>query len=824
MSSHHHHNPHNHDAKRTTPPSNPMSSTPHQQRPGIPSNIPPPRQHGGGYYYGYQPSPSTRGSSSSGGGDHHYPPPNHHDNYHPHHQQQPYHRPSASYENSSETYHKPYGGTSRHYERGSSSRNYDPSSSHQKKRNYDHYTRRNNDGGGKNNSNKYRKNEPPPLDSNTINLKANDNKVPLRNGIPIWNFSIDHSQCDIKSNGEEQRKRFFQINAKEGTLENPAFASFIEYHRYKKIVQLRLAYENDVKELLFDLEAPKESLNRWLFEQLSSVDSSLVDPLISLNHESLNTIEGSSSGSTSSSSSSSSSDTTCESSSSSSGTTTTTTTSNITSSHDRFVHSNHSLLIEKQSTSDFLLKRPEFALESEVLRAEIYSEIPSRLRCRTINQALTSLDHYYKNGWEWLKKVRTLNQPQLCEQIEQQLKQLRDWMNHSNTQRQLSVLEEKQKELTKNCSILFKQILKDRVDEVCRRLVDHSKKIAESLSTERLKESFTQQSMDVQLEFHEQELLCKVTLYSSDSSSGSSSGSNNIHIGNSPTHIGNSHNNNKNNGNNNNRDLNNNTNNGNDEKSSLSLQPIDTFKLNLIHYNKLRLLYKKCNTERDPEMKEFQYRLYTLIRRYQTFFGDSSSEEGANFHAALPEKGFDFLTREFQVCHECFASPINCYFNSFCSAFPDTDVYFGSRGSFFEFRPTRGFFECGPPYTLEVMNKTARYCLELLKSSNEPLAFAVFVPEWTDTEYGKILHPDHTPFCTGHLLAEQGKHEYVIGMQHFKENDQRYWTLPFPTHVYFLQNEEGKKKWPITPQLIERYKKVMEMNTTNETSGSSSNK
>ncbi|KAF0973955.1 hypothetical protein FDP41_007039 [Naegleria fowleri] len=304
--------------------------------------------------------------------------------------------------------------------------------------------------------------------------------------------------------------------------------------------------------------------------------------------------------------------------------------------------------------------------------------------------------------------------------------------------------------------------------------------------------------MDVQLEFNEQELLCKVTLYSmSRSDEGHDSHGDDGGHGSDST-----------NSNSNTTNSNSNTTNGNSQHSQ---HPLDTFKLNLIHYNKLRLLYKKCNEERDPEMKEFKYRLYTLIRRYQTFFGDSSSEEGANFHAALPEKGFDFLYREFQVCHECFASPINCYFNSFCSAFPDTDVYFGSRGSFFEFRPTRGFFECGPPYTLEVMNKTARYCLELLKASNEPLAFAVFVPEWTDTEYGNILHPDHTPFCTGHLLAEQGKHEYVIGMQHFKENDQRYWTLPFPTHVYFLQNEEGKKKWPITPQLIERYKKVMEM-------------
>ena len=77
------------------------------------------------------------------------------------------------------------------------------------------------------------------------------------------------------------------------------------------------------------------------------------------------------------------------------------------------------------------------------------------------------------------------------------------------------------------------------------------------------------------------------------------------------------------------------------------------------------------------------------------------------------------MKKEYSVCQECFASPLNCYFSRFCSAFPDTDVYFGSQGSFFDFEPDEGSFECGPPYTVEVMDKTADRIHELLTKSDK---------------------------------------------------------------------------------------------------------
>lgn len=54
--------------------------------------------------------------------------------------------------------------------------------------------------------------------------------------------------------------------------------------------------------------------------------------------------------------------------------------------------------------------------------------------------------------------------------------------------------------------------------------------------------------------------------------------------------------------------------------------------------------------------------------------------EGTGLQGALPVHVFEALHKLFGVSFECFASPLNCYFKQYCSAFLDTDGYFGSRG------------------------------------------------------------------------------------------------------------------------------------------------
>lgn len=50
------------------------------------------------------------------------------------------------------------------------------------------------------------------------------------------------------------------------------------------------------------------------------------------------------------------------------------------------------------------------------------------------------------------------------------------------------------------------------------------------------------------------------------------------------------------------------------------------------------------------------------------------------------------------------------------SAFPDLDIYFGSKGSFFDFNPREGSFQLGTPNVEEVMIKAATKVNLLLDS------------------------------------------------------------------------------------------------------------
>jgi len=249
--------------------------------------------------------------------------------------------------------------------------------------------------------------------------------------------------------------------------------------------------------------------------------------------------------------------------------------------------------------------------------------------------------------------------------------------------------------------------------------------------------------------------------------------------------------------------------NPNEEQVSLSVQDKNIhcfeYKRNKVtisglHYLKLTELYRLHNHKTDEEMEEQQEELhralYVLARRYATFFGEG---EGAAFHAAAPESAFEVMRNSLEVVQELFASPFNCHFAFFCSAFPDIDCWFGSCGSFFDFIPESGSYEVGPPYTIEVMDQTAAKLESVLKESTGPLSFIVFVPEWKEpvATYHTIM--ESSKFLRMDLVMGGNDHAYVVGDQHTSET--RYFSLPFKTCVYVLQNDLGAEKWPVSDTL-----------------------
>lgn len=245
----------------------------------------------------------------------------------------------------------------------------------------------------------------------------------------------------------------------------------------------------------------------------------------------------------------------------------------------------------------------------------------------------------------------------------------------------------------------------------------------------------------------------------------------------------------------------------------------DVQRVSRLHMEKLRTLYYLHNTNPD----NFLDALYTVLRRYDTFFGEVITpkngktlrdgshssrlyvpprenphvppREGTTMHAAAPPKLFAYLRDHLGVTQEGFASPFNCYFRHYCSAFQDTDAPFGSLGSFFDFCPTRGSYEVGPPYTVEVMERTVRHCVSLLEATDRPLSFVVFGPDWRHPLQPAQALMEKSRFLQVQIHVDGGDHAYVVGDQHLRED--RHFVLPFDTEIYILQNEAGAHRWPV---------------------------
>jgi len=116
---------------------------------------------------------------------------------------------------------------------------------------------------------------------------------------------------------------------------------------------------------------------------------------------------------------------------------------------------------------------------------------------------------------------------------------------------------------------------------------------------------------------------------------------------------------------------------------------VTVLRLNRTHYDKLRGLYERANSNVDEEA--FCNALFCMLLRYKALLGGGTQ-------AAIGHEVFTGLQERFDVRFEGFASPLNCRYTSFCSAFPDTDEAFGSLGSFFAFRPKSGSFQLNPPF------------------------------------------------------------------------------------------------------------------------------
>ncbi|XP_066482551.1 mRNA (2'-O-methyladenosine-N(6)-)-methyltransferase isoform X2 [Tiliqua scincoides] len=224
-------------------------------------------------------------------------------------------------------------------------------------------------------------------------------------------------------------------------------------------------------------------------------------------------------------------------------------------------------------------------------------------------------------------------------------------------------------------------------------------------------------------------------------------------------------------------------------------------KVSRSYFSKLWLLYRYSCID-DPGFERFLPRVWCLLRRYQMMFG-VGLYEGTGLQGALPVHIFEALHKLFGVSFECFASPLNCYFKQYCSAFPDTDGYFGSRGPCLDFFPISGSFEANPPFCEELMDAMVSHFEKLLETSNEPLSFIVFIPEWRDPPTPALTRMEQSRFKRHQLSLPAFDHEYRSGSQHICKKEEMYYKAVHSTAVLFLQNHSGFTKWEPTPERLQ---------------------
>ncbi|UYV81185.1 PCIF1 [Cordylochernes scorpioides] len=227
----------------------------------------------------------------------------------------------------------------------------------------------------------------------------------------------------------------------------------------------------------------------------------------------------------------------------------------------------------------------------------------------------------------------------------------------------------------------------------------------------------------------------------------------------------------------------------------------DIVRLNTAYFHKLEQLYR-WNCTDDRKFENFLPRVWCMLKRYETFFG-LGPNEGHGMQGSIPVSVMECLHREFGVTFECFASPLNCFFRQFCSAFPDTDGFFGSRGPILQFHPISGSFQVNPPFCEELVEATIKHFENLLADSMEPLSFIVFFPEWRDPLPTSLARLENSRFKRKQVLVPAFEHEYRHGFQHLCSRSEVNIRSIHGTHIIFLQNDAGHATWPPSPEKLE---------------------
>lgn len=207
----------------------------------------------------------------------------------------------------------------------------------------------------------------------------------------------------------------------------------------------------------------------------------------------------------------------------------------------------------------------------------------------------------------------------------------------------------------------------------------------------------------------------------------------------------------------------------------------------------------ECHKKNGLEPDLAKARVFSMAFRHETL-----SEQKVGVPLALPPAASDAIKLQFGVRHECFASPWNMTCEAFCSLFADTDSFFGSRGNFFDYRPSTGSFIVHPPPDLQTVQDACDHAVQLLSESKRSLSFCLVMSADLLVPITDLVEPEHAKLVRHCTVLPRGKHCFLAGVQHRQVGKADELTRVVmekgDSHLYWLQNEAGTKEFCVTAE------------------------
>jgi hypothetical protein len=214
--------------------------------------------------------------------------------------------------------------------------------------------------------------------------------------------------------------------------------------------------------------------------------------------------------------------------------------------------------------------------------------------------------------------------------------------------------------------------------------------------------------------------------------------------------------------------------------------------------------------------------IVAVLFRYDSLHGCQAKSGGGN-QAAVPTKFLQSCGEVFGTNIEAFASPLNAYYNTYCSAFSDTDAPFGSLGSFFHFSPRSGSIFVNPPFAANTILASIIHAEQLLAISDRNcnnidddkndfdnpvqnelhfdngLMFIFVFPYKHDELYTQWI--TSSPYCQSFTILPARQHVYTLGRQETNVNKKDFYRpARHDSILAILQNKKATRNKPVTDE------------------------